>query len=288
MRGENDIGHRRQRVVGGQVLAFEVVQPGAAQVSGAEGIDQGRGVVELGAGGVEVEGAGLHGGELRFADHPGGLRRHGRVHRDDVCSGEQFVEAAVGVRRVRVVGDDREAESLEPPLGRPPDRAETDDPGRPARQLPRPEPLVRDGAVLEHLPGPDVGVGPDHVAGHREQQRDRQFGDRVGVAPGTAEHGDAGLGGGGEIDVDRIAPGGGHEPHSRGEDLRADEVGFDDQRISPLGPDPLGQLGGVVDPQRVGVDPRVVDDVCAGPQAVEPVAAQRSGHQHPRAPPGEI
>ena len=106
VRGEHDVGHRHQRVVGGQVFADEVVEPGAGQLAAAQGVDQGVGVVQLGAGGVEEDDAVAHGRELLGADHPGGVGGHRRVHRDDVGLGEQLVEAVSRLVVVRVVGDD--------------------------------------------------------------------------------------------------------------------------------------------------------------------------------------
>ena len=65
VRGEHHVGHADERVVGGDVLALEVVERGAAEVAGGEGGGEGVEVVEPGAGGVDVHRALAHGGELR-------------------------------------------------------------------------------------------------------------------------------------------------------------------------------------------------------------------------------
>ena len=125
------------------------------------------------------------------ADHADGLLGDRRVQRDDVGLGEQLVEAVAGLVVVRVVGDDLDAQPLQAPSQRPGDGAETDQPGRLPRHLPRPEPLVGDRAVAKHLALPHIRVGGQQVAGGREKQGERHFGDGVGVAAGGVEHRDA-------------------------------------------------------------------------------------------------
>ena len=75
------------------------------------------------------------------------------------------------------------------------DRAQPDQAGRPAGQLPGPEALVGDGAVLVDLARADVGVGGHHAAGGGEEQRHGQLGHGVGVATRGTEHGYPGRGG---------------------------------------------------------------------------------------------
>ena len=112
------------------MLALEVIETRAGEVTRLEGGDQRVGVVQRGAGRVDVDRARFHARELVGADQPGRLRRHHRVHRNDIRFREQVVERVGCFGVVRVVGDDLHAETLEAPLRRPSDGAEPDDPGR--------------------------------------------------------------------------------------------------------------------------------------------------------------
>ena len=152
-------------------------------------------------------------------------------------------------------------ESLEPPLRRAPDRAEADEPGGAARELPGPEALVGDRAVTVRLAVAHVAVGADDAAVHGEEQRDRHLGDRVGVAPGRAQHRDALGRRGRDVDVVGVAPARADRAQREVEHRPLDRVGLDDEQVGALGRDPLRELLAVVDAQRVLLDPRVVDDV---------------------------
>ncbi len=179
----------------------------------------------------------------------------------------------------RVVGDDPHAEPGHPPPDRPPDGAETDQPDRPAGQLPGAEALIRDGAVAEHLSGADVGIGAKHVPGGGEQQCQRHLGDRVGVATRSVQYRDAGRGRARDVDVVGIAAGGCNRSQTQIENRAADRIALHHNDIRALGRDPFGQLLGAVDAQRALVDPGVVDHVGQPPQFFESFATQRGRHQ---------
>ena len=282
---EHDVGHARQRVIGGQPFADEVVEPCSAHLAVVQRIDQRVGVVQLSACGVEEDDAGAHRGELVRADHADGLIGDGCVQRDDVGLGEEFVETVVGLVVVRVVGDDRHAEPLQPPPQGTRDGAEAHQPRGSAGDLPCPESLVGNGAVAKHLPGSDIRVGGQHVAGGGEQQCDRHFRDRIGVAPGCVQHRYARRGRAGDVDVVGIPAGGGDGAQRQVEYRPAHRITLHDKDIGVLCGRPLRQLLGAIDPQRALLDPRVVDHVDQLPQFVETRTAQgcryeraKSGH----------
>ena len=75
VRCQHDVGHARQRVIGWQPLADEVVETGCRQLAAAQRVDERVGVVQLGPGGVEVDRAVAHRGELLGADHARSSRR---------------------------------------------------------------------------------------------------------------------------------------------------------------------------------------------------------------------
>ena len=66
MGGEHHVRHPDQGMVGREVLADEVIEAGAGEVSMAQGRNQGVGVVQLRPSGVEVHGAGAHGRNAVF------------------------------------------------------------------------------------------------------------------------------------------------------------------------------------------------------------------------------
>ena len=184
-----------------------------------------------------------------------------------------------GVGGVRVVGDDPHAEPLEPPLGRPPDRAEADEARGPARELPGPEALVGDRPVAVRLALAHVAVGLDDAPVHGEQQRDGELGDRVGVAARGAQHRDPLAGRGRDVDVVRVAAARPDGAQRQVEDRPLDRVGLDDEQVGALGRDPFGELLAVVHAQRVLLDPRVVDDLGEPLERVEALAPERRGDE---------
>ncbi len=229
-----------------------------------------------GPGRVQVERAFPHAGELLGADEPVAVGGDGRVHRDHVGLGEQVVERVGGVGCERVVADHLHAQPGEAPGRGAPHGPQPHDAHRPAGELPGPEPLVGDGAVAVDLAGAHVEVGPGDPAGDRQQQADGQFGDRVGVAPGGPQHGDALGGGAGDVDVGGITPAGadGHQGEVEHRPLHG--VGLHDEQVGALGGDALGQRVGVVDAQRPVVDPRVEHHVGDLAQRVEAGPAEGS------------
>ena len=201
------------------------------------------------------------------------------VQRDHVSLGEQLVEAVAGLVVVRVGRDDGHAQPGQPPFQCPADGAETHESGRAPGDLPGAEPLIRDGAVAEHLACPHLPVGRHHVAGGGEQKCERHLGNRVGIAGRRVQHRNARRRRTGHVDVVRVAAGGGDCPQSEVEHRTSNRITLHDNNIGGFCTDPLGELLGAVDPQRGLVDPRVVDDVGELPQLVQAGTAQRRGHQ---------
>ena len=257
-------------------------RPAAATLPLSQGADERGGVVQLGAGGVDEHHAVAHGRELLGADHADGVLGDGRMQRDDVGLIEQLVEAVSGLGVERVVGDDRDAEPLQPPPQRQPDRAEADQSGRSPRDFVCAEPLVGDGAVAKHLAGPDVRVGGQHVTGGREQQRNGHLGDRVGVAARGVQHRYPGGGGACDVDVVGITAGGRDGPQRQLEHRSVHRIGLHHKDIGAFCAGAVGQLLGGVDPKRGFVDPRVVDHIGQPAQLVETGSPQRGGHQGAR------
>ena len=107
-------------------------------------------------------------------------------------------------------------------------------PGRSPRHLPRPEPLIGDGAVAKHLARPDIRVGGQHVAGDREEQGECHLGDGVGIAARGVEHRDARRGGAGDVDVVRVAAGGRDGPQRQVEYRAAHRITLHDKHIRVL------------------------------------------------------
>ena len=89
------------------------------------------------------------------------------------------------------------------------------------------------------------------MTGGGQQQRDRHLGDGVGVARRRIEHRYAGRGGRCDVDVVGVAPGGRHRTQTELKDRTFHPVALDDNHVGGLGGDPLGQLLGAVDPQRL-------------------------------------
>ena len=279
VRGEHDVPHRAERIVDVETLAGEVVEARAAEVAVGQRLREGGGVVQPGAGGVDVDRAFLHAGELLGADHLGRLGRDRRVHRHDVGLGEQVVERVGGVGCERVVADDLHAEAGEAPGRGPAHRAVAHDAHGLAGQLPGPEALVGDGAVAVGLARPDVEVGPDDTAVHREEEGDGHLGDGVGVASRRPQHGDALLGGGGDVDVVGVAAARADGDQRQVEHRALHAVGLDDEEVGALGFDPGGEVVGVVEAQRLVVDPGIEHDVGEGTEGVEAGTAERCGHE---------
>ena len=167
-------------------------------------------------------------------------------------------------------------EAFEPPLGGAADRAETDEPRGAPGELPGAEALVRDRAVAVHLAFAHVDVGlrsrwrltanssATVISATASALRPgaRSTGMPAAVAPATSTL----------VGSPRVEP----MAHERQVEHRSlARVGLADEhgRADFLGP--LGELLGVVQPQRVVVDPRVDDDLAELLQRVEPRTAQR-------------
>ena len=104
VRRQHDVGHARQRMVGGQPFADEVVQAGGGRPCRLRRASTRASVsCSWALRGVEEDHAVAHGCELLGADHPDGLVGDRRVQRDDVGLGEQLVKAVARLVVVRVV-----------------------------------------------------------------------------------------------------------------------------------------------------------------------------------------
>ena len=98
------LAHRAERVVGGEALALEVVEAGAAEVARRQRATSASMSCSRGPGGVDVDRAVLHARRTASAPIiPSGLGRDRGVHRHDVGLGEQVVERVGGVGGERVV-----------------------------------------------------------------------------------------------------------------------------------------------------------------------------------------
>ena len=92
------------------------------------------------------------------------------------------------------------------------------------------------------------------------------------------------LGRRGDVDVGRVAAARADREQREVEHRALHRVALDDEQVRALGLDALGELLGAVEAQRAVVDPRVEHDVGAQlAQGLEPVAAERRGHQDLRA-----
>ena len=143
--------------------------------------------------------------------------------------------------------DDAHAEPFEAPARGAADSAEADEPRRPARQLPGPEALVGDRPVPVDLALAHVPIGAHEAAVHGEEERDGQLGDGVGVAARRPQHGDTAGGGGGDVDVVRVATAGADGREGELEDRALDGVALDDDHVRTFTFDALGELRRVVD-----------------------------------------
>ena len=173
------------------------------------------------------------------------------------------------------------AEPFEPPLRGPTDRAQADQAGGLAGELPGPEPLVGDGAVAPDLARADVEVGPHDAAVHGEEERDGHLGDAVGVAAGCTQHRDPRGGGARDVDVGGVTTTCADGAEREVEHRPLHRVALDDQQVGALGDDALGELLGLVEPQRPVVDPGVEHDVGEALERVEPLTTERCGHENP-------
>ena len=160
-----------------------------------------------------------------------------------------------------------------------PDRAEPDDARGATGELPGAVPLVGDLAARVHLVGAHVVIGGHDEAVRREQQRDRDLGDGVGVATGRAQHRDPRLGGGLDVDVVGVAPARADELQRQVEHRPLHRVGLDDEDVGALLDEPGRELLAVVEPQRDVLDPGVVHHVGQRVERVPALAAERRGHQ---------
>jgi hypothetical protein len=255
MRRQDHVVQLRQRVIGGQELAFEVVQPGAPDLARLERGDQRVGVVDLRSCGVQVHDAVAHFGELVLADHARRLLGHRGVHGDHVAALEELIERTRGVGGVGVIRQDVHAQAAQAPAGGAAHGTQTDEAGRPAGQLPGPVALVGDLPVAVDLARPHVLVGGDQSPRGGEEQGHGQLRHGVGIAAGCAQDGHTGRSRCRHVDVGGVAPTAGDGDDRLLVQLGSTGVTFDHDQVGALGRHPLGQLLRVVDAKLREVEP---------------------------------
>ena len=114
---------------------------------------------------------------------------------------------------------------------------------------------------------------------HREQERDRDLGHRVGVAPGRPQHRDALRGGGGDVDVVGVAAARADREQRQVEHRALHGVGLDDEEVGVGLGDQRCELLAVEEAQGCVVDPRVEHDVGEALEGRETLAAERGGDE---------
>ena len=139
--------------------------------------------------------------------------------------------------------------------------------------------LVGNRAVAEGLALAHVGVGRHHAAVDREQQRDRELRDRVGVATGRAQHRDAARRRRVDVDVGRVTSARPDRQQREVEHGPVHRIGLDHEEVGPLRFHPRRQLLCLHDADRLLVDPRVEDDLGDLFEGGASLAAERSGDQ---------
>ena len=79
------------RLLADQRLVGQHVEAGGGELAAAQRLDQGAGIDDAAAGGVDQDGALLHAGEGFGVDQVLGLRQRRHVQGDDVGAGQQFL-----------------------------------------------------------------------------------------------------------------------------------------------------------------------------------------------------
>ena len=189
--------------------------------------------------------------------------------RETMSACEQFVEAVAGLVVVRVVGDDRDAQSGQPPSQRPADGAETHQAGRPAGDLTAAEALVGDRSVAKHLAGPTSASAGSKWRVAANSSATAISATASALRPGVCRTRES------RRWRRRCRRCSGHRawmrrPQRELEHRSAHRIGFHHKDICALCSGAVGQLLGGVDAQRGLVDPRVVDHVGQPAQLVEP------------------
>jgi hypothetical protein len=237
----------------------------------------GRLVDETAARDVDDERGLLHRLQLGGADHAGRLGRLRHVDRDEVARAEQLVERqqgrpellGTGLGDVRVVGDDVDAERLQPRGDQRADAAEADDA----------DPLLveLDARVLRALPlsGCQRGVRGGDVPRERQDVADRQLGGADDVGGRGVDDHHAGGRRGGDVDVVEPDPGTGDHLEQRS---GGDRLGVDLGRRA----DEHGVGGGEGREQSGPVGSVDVADVEVGSQRVDRRGGEFFGDEHNR------
>ena len=186
MRGQHDVGQTDQRVVGGDGLALENVQPSPGDAPAPKGLDQGVLVDQPAAASVDEDGGRLHQAERPAVDEVVGRGVERRVDGDDVARRQEGVEVDHGhpgrARATRVGPDHLEAERPGAVTHGRPDTAEPDH----AEALTRRPPNTTGEA---EVPGPalDPSIEGDDPAGQGQDQPEGVVGHFVSAVVGDVD-----------------------------------------------------------------------------------------------------
>ncbi len=184
------------------------------------------------------------------------LGRDRRVQGDEVGAAEEVVERAElhpgrRVSDVRVVGQDPRLERDQPGRDLAPDRPQGHETDRAPTQLDAGEAVVHGEEVARardrRPPALPEGVAQrPQVTGEHQEERERQVGDRIRVAPRGVEDGDALARRQLEVDVDRVAAAAAdHLERHRLQHLGVHQVRLHDQHVGTDLADAPGELGAV-------------------------------------------
>ena len=145
MRGQNDVVELPQRVIGGQRLGLEHVQPGARQLAFSQRRDQGRPIDDRAAGRVDQKRGGLHQAQLALPEQMVRRAIQRAMHAHEVRASEQLVQVdqwcsvhlGVSPAQVGIVRDHVQPEGARLSGDKPANIAQPDQPEALASQPPR-------------------------------------------------------------------------------------------------------------------------------------------------------
>ena len=209
VRREHHVVHGEQRVAVGQLLALEVVEPGAGRGGRTRSASTSASRSwSAGPGRVQVDRPPAH--RARTGRRPSSPASRGWARRASTRrrTPRPARRASRGWRRRRRGrSQDPHAEALEPPADGAADGAEADEAGGAAGQLPRPEALVGDRAVAEHLAGAHVASAASDVRVTASSRATVISATPSALRPGARSTGMPLVGGAGDVDVGGVAPG---------------------------------------------------------------------------------
>ena len=254
---------------------FIDIEAEVAEVAGLEGLDDGAGIDEAAAGGIDEHGTGLHALESGGVDEVMSGGHQGAMQADDVALSQDFVErqiehtaVAEGGIGIEVGGKDTAAEAEHDAGKDATDAAGADDAHGFALEVEAQEAIEGEIAFADAVEG---AVG---FAVEGKDEGDGVLGDGVGGVGGDADDGDVVLAGGIEIDVVEAGAAGGNQARAAGgeggDDALVEYVVDEDADAFEA----MSETGGVF----AKVWGEVVDVVAgAGVEAVEDLAFKAMG-----------